>query len=554
MGEKQDSEFMYHLPCENCGSSDANGMYTDGHQFCFSCNTYIHGDSEHPVKGGNKKMAKECQEMSSFDGEFIDLTTRKLRADTCRKFGYFVGKYNGKPCQVAPYCDDDGTVIGQKVRFPDKDFTVFGKLSDKLFGSHLWSAGGKMIVVTEGEIDALTVSQLQDNKWPVVSIPNGAQGAHKAIKANLEYLSSFDKVVFMFDMDEPGRKASEECAKLLPPGKASIAVLPKKDPNQCLIDGVGGQVVSAIWNSKEYRPDGIIAGSDLFDKCVEEETVPEGLPYPWGGLNEKTYGIRTGELVTITSGSGMGKSTMSKELEYYLGVTNNKRVGVIHLEESTKKTGLELMSIEANERIMLNPSKFTAAMKEALFSKTIGNGNFFLYDHFGSTEGDNLLDKMRFMIVSLGCQYIFLDHISIVVSGLDEGDERKTIDRLMTNLRSLVEETGCAMFVISHLKRPEGKGHEEGAATSLSQLRGSHAIAQLSDFVIGLERDQQGDNPNLVAVRVLKNRFSGDTGICQHLVYNKETGRMLEATEVDLYFTQDEQAGSTYEFTQQGEF
>ena len=161
---------------------------------------------------------------------------------------------------------------------------------------------------------------------------------------------------------------------------------------------------------------------------------------------------------------------------------------------------------------------------------------------------------MRFMIVSLGCQYIFLDHISIVVSGLDDGDERKTIDRLMTNLRSLVEETGCAMFVISHLKRPEGKGHEEGAATSLSQLRGSHAIAQLSDFVIGLERDQQGDNPNLVVVRILKNRFSGDTGICQHLVYNKETGRMLEATEADLYFTQDEQAGSTYEFTQQGEF
>lgn len=88
----------------------------------------------------------------------------------------------------------------------------------------------------------------------------------------------------------------------------------------------------------------------------------------------------------------------------------------------------------------------------------------------------------------------------------------------------------------------------------MSQLRGSHAIAQLSDFVIGLERNQQGDNPNLVVVRILKNRFSGDTGICQHLVYNKETGRMLEATEADLYFTQDEQAGSTYEFTQQGEF
>ena len=99
----------------------------------------------------------------------------------------------------------------------------------------------------------------------------------------------------------------------------------------------------------------------------------------------------------------------------------------------------------------------------------------------------------------------------------------------MTHLRTLVEETGIGMILVSHLKRPEGnKGHEEGQTTSLSQLRGSHAIAQLSDIVIGLERNQQGEESNTTTVRVLKNRFSGDTGLAGELFYNRETGRLTE--------------------------
>ena len=99
----------------------------------------------------------------------------------------------------------------------------------------------------------------------------------------------------------------------------------------------------------------------------------------------------------------------------------------------------------------------------------------------------------------------------------------------MTKLRTLVQELNIGMFVVSHLRRPTGdKGHEQGAETSLSQLRGSHAIAQLADMVIGLERDQQGDKPHITALRILKNRFSGETGIACYLAYDRETGRLHE--------------------------
>lgn len=528
--EHQESKFLYHEPCPNCGSSDACGVFDDGHRYCYSCCTYFKpDDTQGWLKAEKKTMSKECIPLGVLNTS--SLNARKINQDTCSKFKYMTGVYNGTPCQVANYYDDSGNIVGQKLRFPDKSFAVLGKISNRLFGSQLWSTG-KKIVITEGEIDCLTVSQLQGNKWPVVSIPNGAQAAKKAIEANLEYLDKFDEIILMFDMDDAGRKACEDSAKVLPAGKAFIANLPCKDPNECLLSGKGSEVLQAIWNAKPYRPDGIVSGADLYEKCVTDiDDLKDSVEYPWKALQEKTKGARHGELYVFTSGSGMGKSTILRELEYYFGVQRGELCGIVALEESTRKTGLELMSIHLNRRLMLNPECADESERSRAFSSTIGNGRFYLYDHFGSLDSGNLLSKLRYMIVSLGCKRIFLDHISIVVSGMDtdeDGGERKAIDKLMTNLRSLVEETGATMFVVSHLKRPEKKGHEEGAQVSLSQLRGSGAIAQLSDMVIGLERNQQGANPNVLTLRVLKNRFSGDTGVSGHLYYNQDTGRLVD--------------------------
>ena len=524
-----ESTFLRHEPCPNCGSSDALAVFSDGHKYCYSCTTYFRPDGSLDKPKGVKMSASNMIPLEEL--QISALPARGITKDTCTKLKYFVGEYKGNPCQVACYYDDKGSLVGQKLRFPDKSFAVLGKISGCLYGSQLWSSG-KKLVITEGEIDALSVSQMQGNKWPVVSIPNGAQAARKAIEANLEYLDKFEEVVLMFDMDEPGRKACEECAKVLPAGKAFIANLPLKDPNECLLEGKGSEVIQAIWNAKPYRPDGIVAGTDLYEKCVTDiDDLKDSVEYPWNALNEKTKGIRHGELYVITSGSGMGKSTLLRELEFYFGVERKELCGIVALEESTRKTGLELMSLYLNRRIILDPSSTDGAGRKEAFEATVGNGKFYLYDHFGSLDSSNLLSKLRYMIVSLGCKRIFLDHISIVVSGMDsdeDGGERKAIDKLMTNLRSLVEETQCTMFVVSHLKRPEKKGHEEGAQVALSQLRGSGAIAQLSDMVIGLERNQQGDNPNVLTIRLLKNRHSGDTGVSGYLYYNKDTGRLSD--------------------------
>lgn len=462
-------------------------------------------------------------------GSYTALTKRGITEETCRKFGYQVGEVAGEKVQIAPYHDEDRNIIGQKIRWADKSMKVFGSIKEAgLFGQHLWGQGGKKVVVTEGEIDCLTVSQLQGNKWPVVSVPNGAQGAAKAIKKHLDWLESYDEVILMFDMDEPGREATAECAELFSPGKCKVATLPHKDPNECLTKGAGDQVINAIWNAKVFRPDGIISGADLLEEVMKEDAVVS-VQYPWGGLNEKTRGLRQGELVTVTAGSGIGKSAIVREIAYHL-ISKGETVGMLMLEESVKRTALGLMGIAIDKPIHIDRSGVTENELRGAFEKTLGTGKVYLYDHFGSTEIDNLLARVRYLARSLDCRWVILDHLSIVVSGLGEGDERRLIDNAMTMLRTLVQETGIGLILVSHLRRPDGRGHEEGAMTSLSQLRGSHAIAQLSDIVIGAERDQQGEDPNLTLLRVLKNRFTGQTGEACHLRYDPVTGRLMEGS------------------------
>ena len=201
------------------------------------------------------------------------------------------------------------------------------------------------------------------------------------------------------------------------------------------------------------------------------------------------------------------------------------------LEETPVITSKGLMSVEANQRLHLPDVHVSKEEMKTYFDATVGTGRVFMFDHFGSNSIDNIVSRVRFLAKGLDCKYVIIDHVSIIVSDQSHGDERRALDEIMTRLRTLVQETGVAMMVVSHLRRPDGKGHEEGAVTSLAQLRGSGSIAQLSDMVLGLERDSQSDDiatRNTTCLRVLKNRFVGMTGPATYLYWDKDTGRLNE--------------------------
>lgn len=524
------ARFIQHQSCPDCGSSDALAVYDDDSSFCFSCETATPGKAGEKPKWTEEDSPNTTR--SFLEGSFSPLTKRGINVGTCKKFDYRVSKINGTPCQVANYYNKGRTVIAQHLRFPTKDFSWIGDSRHVvLFGQHIWKSFGKRLVITEGEIDCMTIAQCFGLKWPVVSVPSGAASAKKYIKKQLEYVCSFEEIVLAFDDDDAGKKAIGECAKLLPPGKVKIMRYDGyKDANELYLKNKD-RVTKCVYEAEVWRPDGIVSGTSLFDEIMKEPEMGLDLIYP--KLNARTMGIRPGELWLWTAGSGIGKSTAVHEIGYDLAMRHKKTIGIMALEESVKIAAERHVSIHLRTPLKTHRD---GVSKEALANATnevLGTGRYYFYRHFGSTDIENLLSKVRYMVVGLGCDYIVLDHISIVVSALDFsiGDnERLMIDRLMTKLRSLVEETGCGVQAVVHLKRKSGqkKGYNEGGQVSLTDLRGSASLEQLSDVVIAMERDQQNESvKHFSRVRLLKCRHTGDTGVADILEYSPFSGRLL---------------------------
>ena len=528
----EDSQFVSHVPCDACGSRDNGAMYSDGHVYCFGCGAWSGGDGE------AQREAPASRPVSNLiQGTYEALRARRVTEETCRKFGYTVGHYNGQTVQLATYRDTKGHPVAQKVRTKDKTFSIVGNVKEMtLFGSHLWSKG-KILVITEGELDAMSVSQMQNHKWPVCSIGFGAKAAKKTLLDNYDYITGFETVVLMFDNDAPGQEAAVECAEALPIGLAKIANLGQhKDANEALVKGDAQTVIQAIFQARDYRPDGIVAAADLRSVIGVGEAVSP-ISYPYSKLNDITKGLRMGSLVTIAAGSGVGKSTFVRELMYHVQ-QSGFTIGMMMLEESVKRTAQGLVGLHMNKNISVSVEDTCEEDIVSAFDDMRKAGEFYLFDHFGSTDLDVIVNRIRYMNKALGCQVICLDHVSILISGLTSGvsDERRLVDDIMTRLRVEVQALGICLILVSHLRRPQGdKGHEGGAQVSLSQLRGSHAIAQLADTCIGLNVDAEDPASGKRTIVVLKNRHSGEVGPAGTLKYNLKSGRLTETNDFNVF-------------------
>jgi len=532
--EAQDQSTLLHKTnCEKCGSSDANAVYSSGATHCFSCGHHEFADSEQETTMIKEPSYKE------YNPSIINYPDkiRGINEVTLKKFTY--GRCGEKHCTY--YYDTRGHIVAEKRRTRNKEFSWNGSAKEAtLFGQNLWKPNKKIsITITEGEIDAMSISQLQQNKYPVVSIPNGANGAKRDIKKQMEWLLQFKEVVLCFDNDDAGRKASEEVAQLFPPKFVRIAVLPLKDANAMLKEGKGFEVTTALRDAKTYTPDGIISGLDIIERLTNEKEV-ECYPFPsfMPQTQHKTKGIRLGELVTITAGTGSGKTTLLKQLQHHYLNETQLNQALIHLEEPLEQTAKDLVGISMNTRLQLNDNvdkdAYIAKAKE-IFSKVDdeGQARLCLYDTFGSMDSEDLFNKIRFMVKGLDCKVIWLDHLSILVSGLgNSGDERRMIDFLMHELKSLAIELKCFIGLVVHLNNNTQTPFENGGEITLNNLRGSGGIKQLSDGVIAISRNQQAETEqerNKVKISILKCRYTGMTGVSDYIQYNAETGRFEEA-------------------------
>jgi twinkle protein len=517
-----------HQRCPDCDSSDALLINDNGSTKCFSCGKFT------PANG--EKLPQKETPADFVKGRAKAIPDRCLAQETCKKYKYITANYKGREVQVATYRDLKGNPVFQKVRFTDeKKFITIGKFKPLLYGMDLFRGNNKKLIITEGEIDCLSISQVV-NGYPVVSVPNGANNAKVAIKEHLEWLEKFEEVVFCFDMDDVGQKAAKECAALLSIGKAKIMNLPLKDANEMLKEDRADELYKATWNGVEYRPDGIVSGESLWEEI--EKPVEYGLSYPFKTLTDLTYGIRTSEMIVFGAGTGMGKTEFFKEIEAHLLLEHKQNIGIIHLEEQTKDTILGLMNKHSGIKFHLPTTEYTQEQKRKAFDETVGTGKVYLYDSFGATDLDTIKNNIRYMVTGRDCKYIFLDHITALGDCLEDGNKvNQYMRKVVSELAKLTRELNFTLFTISHLRKSDGKKpHEEGGRVHLDDLYGAAALKQWASYVFGLERNQQAPDEEIrhtTTLRCLKDRYTGLAAGCTLAIkYNKDTGKLYETDEV----------------------
>lgn len=554
--QKQEGTFVRHEACPECGSNDNRAIYDNGDKktyYCFGCedtgilNEDIKVQTKTYDNGAEFMNTRETvQEINEFQER--GFRERNITKTVASIYGVKVGyDEDGKSIKYHYYpVTNKSKIVGYERReVSNKKFIAIGsvKNSDELFGQSKFPPGScKRIVVTEGALDAMAVQQVwldKKQEWAVVSVINGAGNAYKQVTANLEYLNSFDEVVFLFDADEQGRDGAEICAKLVRTGKARIGALGRygKDASDYLVANKTYELEKAIWNAEKYSPAGIVNSADTWT-LFNEDRRDDSVPYPdcFGDVNKMTFGRRTGELTIFTAGTGSGKSSFVREDIYHVLQTTDIQIGIVSLEESIRETLDGLVGLHLNKRISLPDVPFDREGKEGqeAWEAVAGDGRLTLLDHQGSLSDSSLMDKIEFMAAS-GCKFIYLDHITIAVSEVD-GNVNEAMDKTMSNLLKLCKKHDIWVGVVSHLRKTGGQGktYEEGAAITEDALKGSGSLKQIAFQIIGFSRNKYEEDEferTKVKISVLKNRFTGHTGPAGNARFDDVTGRLTVVPE-----------------------
>lgn len=534
----------YHLPCPDCGSSDALTEYDD-HTYCFACRKRRGKGGYRGDRGRDKSINNKVIDYSSLKdyNKYLSTTEdcssnlsesylgtsnlselslgtlkgplakkeerltkdlidyRGILADTFKFYGCYFRSLDGDtPVQlVMPYGKQANKVRSLK----EKKFHSEGVFNtDLLFGMDKFPTG-KYITILEGELDAMSCYQMSGSKYPCVSV-RSSSSARKDCEATFKYLNSFERIYLCFDSDEPGQKAVKEVASLFDPNKVYHVHLNRfKDANEYLLAGAKDQFLSEWWNAKPYLPKGIVGDYASIKDILKKEDASSIASYPYRTLQSMTYGIRSKEVILLTAQEKIGKTEVLRSFEHHLLKTTDYNTGIIHLEESEKRSIQGLVGYELQVPVHLPDSNITLDETILSYQKLTKRDNrCFFYSHFGSDDPQVILDMIRYMVVACHCKFIFLDHITMLVTGFQNEDERKTLDFLSTHLGMMTRELDFTLFLVSHVN-DDGK------------TRGSRNISKIADLLLHLDRDIESsstDERNKTHLLIKGNRFASHSG------------------------------------------
>ena len=533
MDNSEQSKKVGNTQCPECAKNgndkaqDNLVLYDNGGQNCFSCGYNVRGDGTTTVKSqANGEVGDK------YKGEAIFLVDRNLRAETLERYGVKVEvNSDGEVTKHHyPYYNDKSRLVGLKTRIvKDKKFFGVGDTSahNPLFGQHLFKKGRRFVTITEGELDALAAYEMLGSRYPVVSVNNGANCVEN-IKANLEWLDSFETVVLCFDNDEAGRKAAEAVSPLLGPNKVQVVTLPDyKDASDYLSNKQSKLFTEAWWDAKPYTVSGVASVADMYTAMMnyrDTELIP--LPESFGNLNEMTRGgLARGELTSIIAHTSICKTTILNELIYHFAMNTEEKVGCFMVEDSLDETVRKIISVHKGVNLsLINPKELDVddIMADA---KTVGLGSKVQLhdDGGGSIDIDEMFAKIRYFVKGLGCSVILVDPLHTAIKNLSNENIEDVMDRFI----KLCKETKACVVLSTHTRKPDDGSSPH--KISEYDVKGSGAIPQSCHNNILFSRDKLAEDEyerNATRIRVPKLRRTGQTGEAGWTIYNPITGRL----------------------------
>lgn len=516
---------------------------------------------------------------------FAEAKDRNVTKATCEKFGIraALSQKDGSTVEsyYFPSYNNKGKIVGYKKQdiIKSKDerghWTAVGSVSinNKLFGQNVAEGINRKrnnLVITEGEWDCVSVYQaLVDNvrgtKYEglepfVVSIPLGTANAVEAILHNEEYVKSHDALTIYFDDDYctpkeikqgivRGHEAREAVANaFVGSGMSLMTVSPDdgfKDASDYLQAGKSNELAKLVqFGKRAYSAEKIVKASEISLETLLEPR-PEGIHVnSFPKLMDKIHGFRTHELVLLTSPSNTGKSTVLSMFANAF-VDAGEKIGMIYLEETNKETMQRLVA----HKLKVNYLKFKDKplelatideIREA-YDSIVNNDKLIMLGHFGSLPVSELMNKIKHMHLVEGCRFILLDHLSMVISGLETDNERKQLDIVMTELAAFCAANDVCVLAVSHINRSgadQFKTPKKDADqpywvhVTKESMRGSSSLEQLSFVILGLEPQVMPDRSRgNVRLTVLKNRPWGYLGVCDEFKIDEETWEVILADE-----------------------
>lgn len=456
-------------------------------------------------------------------------TSRGITKDTAEKFKVetlFTAEGEAYATSFPVY-DFEDKFVAQKVKHLDKKmyWLYDGQTRPKhqMFGQHLFPKGGKYLTITEGEEDCEAAYQMlrqasPNFDCPVISLSYGAGTAEKECKEHWEYINSFENIILAFDGDAAGKKAAEAVSKLFH-YKPKIMLFDEqtKDSNDYLKAKREKDWINLWWRAERVTPKGVLTFNALWDSMTktDNDLVVE---LPWKGLQDMIHGLRTGRFYIFKAKPKIGKSQLFKEMAFHIHKTTEYASGMIMLEETKKSLGLGMCALEMNRPIMFPDVPYTLEELQKAHLDIAKEERLVIFDPEDSKTVENIMSKILYFVKAHNCKYIFLDHISMLAYQAGEFDERRFLDKLLADLKSLTTQLDICICAITHV-------NDEG------ETRGSRAFAQLCDFLISLHRDKLSPDKitsNTTEIIVEENRLTGQSGTACHLYFDPETGRMTE--------------------------